>query len=89
MYNDANLDDDVLLNIIRTYHDELVAANLDKLLQGMLLHAPTRAGRRYVAVALHIAHRKGADAVVGVARAWMDHLFLMSQFFYTLCPVYK
>ncbi|KAF8906930.1 hypothetical protein CPB85DRAFT_1312925 [Mucidula mucida] len=61
MYNDANLDDDVLLNIIRTHASS----------------RPTRAGRRYVAVALHIAHRKGADAVVGVARAWMDHLFLM------------
>ncbi|KAF9028878.1 hypothetical protein BDZ89DRAFT_1065773 [Hymenopellis radicata] len=90
-YNDANLDtnvlcDDLLRNTIWStgkYHDELAAASdqyhLDKLLEGMLNYAPTPAGRRYVAIALHIAHHKGGDAVVNVAQAWLHHLFLMMR----------
>ncbi|KAF9028875.1 hypothetical protein BDZ89DRAFT_743398 [Hymenopellis radicata] len=87
----ANLDtnvlcDDLLYNTIRStgkYHDELAAASdqyhLDKLLESMLNYAPTPAGRRYVAIALHIAHHKGGDAVVQVAQAWLHHLFLMIE----------
>ncbi|KAL0952337.1 hypothetical protein HGRIS_006617 [Hohenbuehelia grisea] len=48
---------------------------LDELLIGMLEHAPHPDGRRYVAVALHIAHGKGLQAVIEVAQAWLDSLF--------------
>lgn len=53
---------------------------LDKLLDEMLIQAPSESGKRYVAVALHIAHTKGGNAIVEVAQAWMDHLFLPSKF---------
>ncbi|KAH9920956.1 uncharacterized protein B0H18DRAFT_1022933 [Fomitopsis serialis] len=42
----------------------------------MLQHAPTAAGKRYVAIALHIAHQKGEEAVVNLARTWLQSLFL-------------
>lgn len=61
------------------FHQELKTASvkcrLDKLLEGMVKYAPDPAGRRYVAVAIHVAHEKGAEAVVNLANAWMDLLF--------------
>ncbi|KAH8993056.1 hypothetical protein EDB86DRAFT_2830278 [Lactarius hatsudake] len=42
----------------------------------MLLHAPNSLGQRYVAVCLHIAHKKGEDGVVNAAKAWSDNLLL-------------
>lgn len=63
--------------------EKLKAANdkyrLDKLLDAMFQYAPSDSGKRYVAVALRIAHKKGEDIVVNVAQAWMDHLFLPSK----------
>jgi len=53
---------------------------LDDLLSAMLEHAPHPLGQRYVAVALHIAHEKGVETVVDVAKAWMDYLLLPSKF---------
>lgn len=70
--------------IIAKNCQRLRAANkryrLDDFLSAMLVHAPHPPGQRYVAVALHIAHEKGEDAVVDVAKAWMDNLFLPSKF---------
>jgi hypothetical protein len=78
------LSDDVLRNIIRQNSARLRAADgryrLDDLLSAMLEHAPHPLGRRYVAVSLHIAHRKGEDGVVNAAKAWLDNLFLPSSF---------
>jgi len=53
---------------------------LDELLLGMLDHAPDPSGQRYVAIVLHIANKKGIDAVTDAAKAWLDHLFFPSQF---------
>ncbi|KAF9481634.1 hypothetical protein BDN70DRAFT_919709 [Pholiota conissans] len=50
--------------------------HLDEFLRAMLDHAPHPLGKRYVAVALYIAQKKGAEAVVTLANAWMEHLFL-------------
>lgn len=54
---------------------------LEDLLLGMLEYAPHARGKRYVAVALYIAHGKGADTVFNLAQAWLEHLFLPSQSF--------
>jgi hypothetical protein len=85
--NTQVLIDDVLMNTIcenGKYHQRLRAASnkyrLDKLLEAMLMHAPTEGGKRYATIALLIAHQKGGDTVVSVAQAWMDHLFLRSEF---------
>jgi hypothetical protein len=85
--NTQVLIDDLLVNTIREKgrdHQRLRTASnkyrLDKLLDAMLIHAPTEGGKRYVAIALLIAHQKGGDAIVSVAQAWMDHLFLQSEF---------
>ena len=56
---------------------------LDDLLTGMLNYAISNTGRRYVAVVIHIAHTKGEEAVVNIAKAWMEHLFFPSQFNFT------
>ncbi|KZT72486.1 hypothetical protein DAEQUDRAFT_762782 [Daedalea quercina L-15889] len=95
-YNNILLDTDVLVEdvILNTigpngqYHRELVATEqkyrLDKLLEGMMKYAPTSAGKRYVAIAVHIAHGKGPEAVVKVAQVWMQSLFLRMTAFATL-----
>jgi hypothetical protein len=46
----------------------------------MIIHAPHPLGQRYVAVSLYIAHQKGEEAVIDLANAWMEQLFLPSQF---------
>lgn len=76
------LSDDVLVNTIREtgkYYQHLVDASsqfrLDKLLEAMILHAPHSAGKRYVVIALHIAHGKGAKAVVDVANSGCNVYF--------------
>ena len=78
------LSDDVLRSVIRQNSAKLRAADgryrLDDLLLAMLEHAPHPLGRRYVAVSLHIAHRRGEDGVVNAAKAWLDNLFLPSSF---------
>jgi len=79
------LSNDILSSVIGTNHETLRAADrryrFDNLLSGMIIHAPHPLGRRYVAVCLHIAHQKGkAAAVVNLAKAWMEQLFLPSQF---------
>jgi len=87
-YENENLDtdilsEDVMINVIHPNRDRLRAVDgryrLDKLLSAMLEYAPHPLGRRYVAIALHIAMGKGGDAVVEAAKAWMDYLFLPSQ----------
>ncbi|CAK5279108.1 unnamed protein product [Mycena citricolor] len=71
---------DVLNNAIRPRKTFLRQSDtrfhLDDLLVGMLQQAPDPSGQRYVAVALLIAHEKGTEAVIDIARAWMDYLFL-------------
>lgn len=78
------LSEDTLVNVVGRHRDLLREADqryrLDTLLTAMLEHAPHPLGQRYVAIALHIAHRKGQDAVVDLAKAWLDYLFLPSQF---------
>jgi hypothetical protein len=78
------LSDDVLVSTIRPNRARLRAADpkyrLDDLLIAMLKHAPHPLGKRYVAVCLHIAHRKGVDGVVDAARAWLHNLILPSLF---------
>ncbi|KAF7984808.1 hypothetical protein HWV62_11822 [Athelia sp. TMB] len=49
---------------------------LDELLAGMLEHAPHPASARYAAAALRLASAQGGAAVVRVAQAWMEQLFL-------------
>ena len=90
-YNDTALDPNVLANDVLVmigpngcYHQDLVAASdydyrLDKLLIGMLEYSPTAAGKHYVVFALHIARGNGAEAVVCLAKAWMQSLFLRSE----------
>ncbi|KAF9531568.1 hypothetical protein CPB83DRAFT_833263 [Crepidotus variabilis] len=88
---DGDLNTDILANdainkIINPTKQRLIDAviipnttpryDLYKLLTAMITHAPDPLGKRYVAVALHIAHQKGADDVVGIAKAWLEHLFL-------------
>jgi hypothetical protein len=73
---------DVLNNAVHPRRTRLRQSDtrfrLDDLLVGMLQQAPDPCGQRYVAVALHIAHEKGTDAVIDVAKAWLDYLFLPS-----------
>jgi len=83
-FYDANYSTDILskdaAKIINKNRQRLQAADtryrLDVLLSAMLEHAPHPLGKRYIAVALHIAHDKGGDMVVAAAKAWMDNLFL-------------
>ncbi|KAF8880658.1 hypothetical protein BD779DRAFT_1548252 [Infundibulicybe gibba] len=83
-YDDNNFSTHVLCedahNIVERNRERLRAAHhryrLDDLLSAMLKHAPQECGKRYVAVALHIARDKGGTTVVNVARSWMEHLFL-------------
>lgn len=79
------LSHDILTNVIGANRERLRAAErryrLDDLLSGMIIHAPHPLGQRYVAVSLHIAHQKGEEAVIHLANAWMEQLFLPSQFF--------
>ena len=86
------LAEDVLRNVIRPNSARLREADrryrLDDLLFAMLHDAPHPLGQRYVAVCLHIAHQKGGDGVVNVARAWLDNLFLPSLFIYVYIHVY-
>jgi len=78
------LSNNILTNVIGTNHEKLRAAErryrIDDLLSGMIIHAPHPLGQRYVAVSIHIAHKKGEDAVIDLAKAWMEQLFLPSQF---------
>ena len=60
-------------------HDAEKNYYLDRLLSGMLEHAPDGLGKRYVAIALHIAKGKGEAGVIDVGKAWLEHLFLPSQ----------
>lgn len=80
------LSNDVIANVLEPNHNHLRAADsryrLDHLLSGMLEHAPHTSGKRYVAVALYIAHQKGTGTVINIAKAWMEHLFLPSERFY-------
>jgi len=76
-------DDEVLTNFIGS-HQRLLSTpsqpcHLDKLLSTMLIHAPHPLGRQYVAVTLKIAHEKGDDVVLSIAKAWLQHLFLPSR----------
>ena len=77
------LSQDAIENIIGLNREHLREANpryrLDVFLSAMLDMAPNQSGKRYVAVALHIAHKKEKGAVVDIAKAWMDYLFLPSQ----------
>jgi hypothetical protein len=86
------LSDDVLRNIIRPNSASLRAADnryrLDDLLSAMLMHAPHPSGKRYVAICLHIAHRKGEDGLVNAAKAWLDNLLLPSPLVYLSLYVY-
>ena len=78
------LSQDAIENIIGLNREHLREANpryrLDVFLSAMLDMAPNQSGKRYVAVALHIAHKKGKDTVVDIAKTWMDYLFLPSRF---------
>jgi hypothetical protein len=78
------LSNDILHNVIGTNYERLRVANrrcrLDDLLSSMVIHAPHPLGQRYVAVSLHIARQKGEDAVINLAKAWMEQLFLPSQY---------
>lgn len=53
--------------------------HLDALLFDMLDYAPHHQGKQHVAVVLHVAHEHGSGAVVEVAQAWMNYLFLKCQ----------
>ncbi|KAF5347939.1 hypothetical protein D9756_010125 [Leucocoprinus leucothites] len=79
---------DDALEIIRAKENELRDAEdqvqLDDLLRGMLLHMPSAAGARYVAVALRLTDQEGTDAVVNIAKAWLKHLFFRSPFLNSL-----
>jgi hypothetical protein len=86
-YDDEQLVTEVLVhealdNVIGPNKERLREADnryrLDDLLSAMLLHAPNPLGQRYVAVCLHIAHRKGEDGIVNAAKVWLDNLFLPS-----------
>lgn len=88
LYDNKTLSTDVLAeeveaNVIRPNAEDLRAASqqyyLDELLSTMLTNAPHPCGKRYVAITLHIAHNKGE--VINAAKAWMDYLFLPSEFF--------
>ncbi|KAH9003344.1 hypothetical protein EDB86DRAFT_2826509 [Lactarius hatsudake] len=74
------LSDGALRNIIHPNCARLRAADsqyhLDDLLGAMLEHAPHPLGQRYVAVCLHLAHQRGEDEVVNIAKAWLDYLLL-------------
>ena len=80
------LSDDVLQNVIYPNRERLRAASsgfrLDDLLTAMLEYAPHPLGRRYFALALHVAHRRGEDGVIDAAKAWVDNLFYPSVFVY-------
>jgi hypothetical protein len=84
---------DVLCNVIHPNRARLLAASseyrLDDLLTAMLEHAPHPLGRRYVALALHVVHRRGEDGVVNAAKAWLDNLFLPSPFVYLSLYVHQ
>ena len=77
------LSNNILTNVIGANHEKLRAAErryrIDDLLSGMIIHAPHPLGQRYVAVSIHIAHKKGEDVVIDLAKAWMEQLFLPSQ----------
>ena len=60
-----------LRNASQKYH-------LGDLLTAMLDCAISSDGKRYVAIAIIIAHTKGSEAVVNIAKAWMEHLFFPS-----------
>ena len=61
----------VLRNASQKYH-------LDHLLAAILDCAISSNGKRYVAVAIIIAHTKRSEAVVNIAKAWMEYLFFPS-----------
>ena len=71
-------------NLIETHRPALREASekhrLDNLLTAMLDCAISSDGKRYVAVVIHIAHTKDREAVVNIAKAWMEHLFFPSEF---------
>jgi hypothetical protein len=92
-YDNSNLDTEVLVQdalntIIPLNKEKLREADkryrLHDLLSAMLLHAPNPLGKRYVAVCLHVAHKKGEDGVVNAAKAWLDNLFLPSPSLFLL-----
>ncbi|TFK41560.1 hypothetical protein BDQ12DRAFT_599283 [Crucibulum laeve] len=68
--------------VIHPNHECLREGNkdykIDELLFAMLQNAPHQDGKRYVAVNLHIADKKGLDAVIDCAKVWMNYLFLPS-----------
>ena len=70
--------------LIETHRPALRKASekyhLDDLLTAMLDCAISSEGKRHVAVVAHIAHTKGREAVVNIAKAWMEHLFFPSEF---------
>lgn len=74
--------DSVMVNVIQKHQQSLRKGHklyqLDSLLHGMLTEAPHPAGKRHVAVSLHIAHTKGDAAVLELAKVWMENLFLPS-----------
>ena len=96
-FNNQTLPTDVLSNavvenIIRPNTERLRAADeryrLDLLLSALLDHAPHPLGKRYVAVCLDIANKKGHDGVVNAAKVWVQYLLLPSQFVYFRRNVY-
>jgi hypothetical protein len=87
--NTNKLVHDALKNIVDRRNEELRNADpqwkLDKFLAAMLEEGPNEDGRRYVAVALHIAHKmeksgENPQAVIDMAKAWKEHLFRPSSF---------
>jgi hypothetical protein len=93
-YNNERLDTGV---IVREALDDIIGPNrvrlrdadnryrFHDLLSAMLVHAPHPLGQRYVAVCLHIAHKKGEDGIVNAAKVWLDNIFLPSaRFFFFL-----
>ncbi|KIM40632.1 hypothetical protein M413DRAFT_28425 [Hebeloma cylindrosporum] len=74
------LSNEILTNVVATNHEWLRVADhryrLDDFLTGMIIHAPHPLGQRYAAVSLLIAHQKGEGAVINLAKAWMEQLFL-------------
>ncbi|KAJ7121020.1 hypothetical protein C8R44DRAFT_853342 [Mycena epipterygia] len=74
---------DSLRNVIHPNRERLRQSDaryrLDNLLDGMLQQAPHPSGQRYAAVALHIAHEKGIDTVINVAKAWTEPASSLAQ----------
>ncbi|KAF8870627.1 hypothetical protein BD779DRAFT_1579271, partial [Infundibulicybe gibba] len=81
IYNNNDLSTDILSDkalttIVRPNSEFPRAADpryrLDDFLAALLTHAPHQLGKRYIAVALHVAHDKGVTAVANVAQLRMN-----------------